>query len=324
MMNYEALRQRFGKATLHFKTGNYTLFRQDLTKKLRDLNYTNNILSEGPPDSTSSAHITPTGSPKESSNAPGVSHDAIAQSTWEGSGLSDLASPEESLSESQKTDLESIRDAIETATHIISVLEHYSIDGQPLLGHGEEGNEGVQSMPVPISDLSPMTSSENLALLASGRAGLSDPSLFLGTASRPGSRIRRKGSTPSMGGPSRILDVAGSGNLGEGMSAPIPQLLGLQQQDQSRKNSIVSDYDPMFEALEYEAQYVTTLYPIFRDEVVFRPLRELCIATLVWNSSIQFHLGIKKMKDILKDFQADSLLLGEASDNLKRMSKKPL
>ncbi|GJJ76392.1 hypothetical protein EMPS_08751 [Entomortierella parvispora] len=320
MMNYEALRQKFGKAILHFKTGNYTLFRQDLTKKLRDLNYTNNILSGGPPDSASSNHVTPTGSPKESSGAAGISHDAIAQSAWEGSGLSELASPTESLSESQKTDLESIRDAIETATHIISVLEHYSIDGQPLLGHGEEGSESAQSMPVPMSDLSPMTSSENLALLASGRAGLSDPSLFLGTASRPGSRIRRKGSTPSVGGNARILDHTGSGNLGDGVSAPIPQLLGLQQQDQSRKNSVVSDYDTMFEAPEYEAQYVTTLYPIFRDEVVFRPLRELCIATLVWNSSIQFHLGIKKMKDILKDFQADSLLLGEAADNLKRMN----
>lgn len=224
------------------------------------------------------------------------------------------------MTESQKADLESIKDAIETATHIISTLEHYSVDGQPLLGHADDGNEGAPT--VPLSDLSPMTSSENLASLAAGRSGPVDPSLFLGATPRPGSRIRHKGSTSNVSGAmtSRMYDPGPSGHV-DGLSAALPpHLLGLQEQ--SRKNSIVSEHDSMmYEAPEYEAQYVTTLYPIFRDEVTFRPLRELCIATMFWNSSIHFHLGVKKIKDILRDFQADSQLLGEASDSIKRMCK---
>lgn len=229
------------------------------------------------------------------------------------------------MTEAQKEDLESIKDAIETATHIISTLEHYSVDGQPLLGHADEGNEGAHPT-VPLSDLSPMTSSENLASLAAGRTGPTDPSLFLGATSRPGTRIRHKGSTSNVSGAmaSRMYDTLSPPGHMDGLSAVLPpHLLGLQEQ--SRKNSVVSEYDSMmYEAPEYEAQYVTTLYPIFRDEVTFRPLRELCIATMVWNSSIQFHLGVKKVKDILRDFQADSQLLGEAADSIKRMCKSIL
>ncbi|KAF9968095.1 Guanine nucleotide exchange protein smcr8 [Mortierella alpina] len=320
LAHYEEMRLKFSRATLYFKTGNYTLFRQDLTKKLRNLNYTNNLLSEAPADldapSDSSAMPTKPGLVSESSQ------NTLTESS-DSSELSSLAPAEhsEGLSEQQRVDLESIKEAIETATHIISILEHYSVDGQPLLGHAEDGTEGPHTM-VPLSDLSPMTSSENLAQLAAGRSGAADSSLFLGSASRPGSRIRHKISSPSVIGmaPSRILDSTGTaGVTGEGLTAPLPHLLGLQQ-EQSRKNSVVSEYDSMmYEAPEYEAQYVTTLYPIDRDEVVFRPLRELCVATMVWNSSIQFHLGIKKIKDILKDFQADTQLLGEVSDNAKRM-----
>ncbi|KAF9979874.1 Guanine nucleotide exchange protein smcr8, partial [Mortierella antarctica] len=318
--HYEEMRLKFSRATLYFKTGNYTLFRQDLTKKLRNLNYTNNLLSEAPAD---------LGAPSDSPAMPtktALVSESSQNTLTESSDSSELSSPaqaehSEGLSEQQRVDLESIKEAIETATHIISILEHYSVDGQPLLGHAEDGTEGPHTM-VPLSDLSPMTSSENLAQLAAGRSGAADSSLFLGSASRPGSRIRHKASSPNMIGmaPSRILDSSGTaGMTGEGFTAPLPHLLGLQQ-EQSRKNSVVSEYDSMmYEAPEYEAQYVTTLYPIDRDEVVFRPLRELCVATMVWNSSIQFHLGIKKIKDILKDFQADTQLLGEASDNAKRM-----
>ncbi|KAG0030054.1 hypothetical protein BGZ82_007604 [Podila clonocystis] len=267
LAHYEEMRHKFSKAALHFKTGNYTLFRQDLTKKLRDLNFTNNLLSEAPSeqskssDPSSSTTPTPipsaspsisnlqsesvTTPPSSSTSSPPAgtsskeqlissttSHDTITAS----SSTDHLEVPSGTMTEAQKEDLESIKDAIETATHIISTLEHYSVDGQPLLGHADDGNEGAHST------------------------------------------------------------------------------------EQSRKNSVVSEYDSMmYEAPEYEAQYVTTLYPIFRDEVTFRPLRELCIATVVWNSSIQFHLGVKKIKDILRDFQADSQLLGEASDSIKRM-----
>ncbi|KAG0364683.1 hypothetical protein BGZ54_007265 [Gamsiella multidivaricata] len=320
LQHYEEMRHKFTRAALYFKTGNYALFRQDLTKKLRDLNYTNNLLSEAPADPTRHSDTSATTVSGESSLPSESSPKTLAQSV-------DLSRKAESsqggdLTEQQKADLESIKDAIETATHIISVLEHYSIDGQPLLGHADDGHEGPQSM-APLSDLSPMTSSENLAMLAAGRSGPTDPSLFLGASLRSGSRIRRKASTPNVtgGAPSRILDAAGgTGMMSEGLSAPLPpHLLGIQQ-DQSRKNSVVSDYDSMmYEAPEYEAQYVTTLYPIYRDEVVFRPLRELCIANMVWNSSFHFHLGIKRIKDILKEFQADSQLLGEAADSLKRI-----
>ncbi|KAF9291043.1 Guanine nucleotide exchange protein smcr8 [Mortierella alpina] len=320
LAHYEEMRVKFSRATLYFKTGNYTLFRQDLTKKLRNLNYTNNLLSEAPADlsglSDSPVIATTTALVSE------CSQNTLTESS-DSSELSSLAQPEhsEGLNEQQRVDLASIKEAIETATHIISILEHYSVDGQPLLGHAEDGTEGPHTM-VPLSDLSPMTSSENLAQLAAGRSGAADSSLFLGSAARPGSRIRHKASSPNMVGmaPSRILDTTSTtGMTGEGFTAPLPHLLGLQQ-EQSRKNSVVSEYDSMmYEAPEYEAQYVTTLYPIDRDEVIFRPLRELCVATMVWNSSIQFHLGIKKIKDILKDFQADSQLLGEASDNAKRM-----
>ncbi|KAG0341328.1 hypothetical protein BG004_006061 [Podila humilis] len=351
LTHYEEMRHKFSKAALHFKTGNYTLFRQDLTKRLRDLNFTNNLLSEAPPEPLKSADMTfpatviPSASPPFSnlqsydttltppesarhsppyitplngySLSSTTSHDTIAASPNQVE-----AGSSESMTESQKTDLESIKDAIETATHIISTLEHYSVDGQPLLGHADDGNESVLST-VPLSDLSPMTSSENLAALATARIASTDPSLFLGATSRTGSRIRRKNSASNMSAaiPSRVFDGAGlPAHLMDGLSAPLPQhLLGLQQ-EQSRKNSVVSEYDSMlYEAPEYEAQYATTLYPIFRDEVTFRPLRELCIATMVWNSSIQFHLGIKKLKDILKDFQAFSQLLGEAADSIKRM-----
>ncbi|CAO3572381.1 unnamed protein product [Mortierella alpina] len=320
LAHYEEMRLKFSRATLYFKTGNYTLFRQDLTKKLRNLNYTNNLLSEAPADLD--AHSDSPVMPTKPALVSESSQNTLTESS-DSSELSSLAQTEDSegLNEQQRLDLESIKEAIETATHIISILEHYSVDGQPLLGHAEDGTEGPHSM-VPLSDLSPMTSSENLAQLAAGRSGAADSSLFLGSASRPGSRIRHKISSPSVAGmaPSRILDSTGTaGMAGEGFTAPLPHLLGLQQ-EQSRKNSVVSEYDSMmYEAPEYEAQYVTTLYPIDRDEVVFRPLRELCVATMVWNSSIQFHLGIKKIKDILKDFQADTQLLGEASDNTKRM-----
>ncbi|KAF9572819.1 Guanine nucleotide exchange protein smcr8 [Mortierella alpina] len=320
LAHYEEMRLKFSRATLYFKTGNYTLFRQDLTKKLRNLNYTNNLLSEAPTD------IDPTSDsptmPAKTALVSESSQNTLTESS-DSSEVSSLAQAghTEGLSERQRVDLESIKEAIETATHIISILEHYSVDGQPLLGHAEDGTEGPHTM-VPLSDLSPMTSSENLAQLAAGRAGAADSSLFLGSASRPGARIRHKASSPNVIGmaPSRILDpTSTAGMAGEGFTAPLPHLLGLQQ-EQSRKNSVVSEYDSMmYEAPEYEAQYVTTLYPIDRDEVVFRPLRELCVATMVWNSSIQFHLGIKKIKDILKDFQVDAQLLGEAADNAKRM-----
>ncbi|KAF9387828.1 hypothetical protein CPC16_006847 [Podila verticillata] len=345
LAHYEEIRHKFSKAALHFKTGNYTLFRQDLTKKLRDLNFTNNLLSEAPseprssdPSSSTAPNSIPSASPsittlpesvttppsssisspsagtpsQEQAISSTTSHDTIT------SPLNDLEGPSSATTESQKADLESIKDAIETATHIISTLEHYSVDGQPLLGHADDGNEVAPT--VPLSDLSPMTSSENLASLAAGRSGPVDPSLFLGATPRPGSRIRHKGSTNNVSGAmtSRMYDPGPLGHM-DGLSAALPpHLLGLQEQ--SRKNSVVSEYDSMmYEAPEYEAQYVTTLYPIFRDEVTFRPLRELCIATMVWNSSIQFHLGVKKIKDILRDFQADSQLLGEASDSIKRM-----
>ncbi|KAF9204502.1 hypothetical protein BGZ59_001020, partial [Podila verticillata] len=345
LAHYEEIRHKFSKAALHFKTGNYTLFRQDLTKKLRDLNFTNNLLSEAPseprssdPSSSTAPNSIPSASPSittlpESETTPPSSsistpsagtpsqEQAISSTTSHDtitSPLNDLEGPSGAMTESQKADLESIKDAIETATHIISTLEHYSVDGQPLLGHADDGNEVAPT--VPLSDLSPMTSSENLASLAAGRSGPVDPSLFLGATSRPGSRIRHKGSTNNVSGAmtSRMYDPGPLGHM-DGLSAALPpHLLGLQEQ--SRKNSVVSEYDSMmFEAPEYEAQYVTTLYPIFRDEVTFRPLRELCIATMVWNSSIQFHLGVKKIKDILRDFQADSQLLGEASDSIKRM-----
>ncbi|KAF9199590.1 Guanine nucleotide exchange protein smcr8, partial [Haplosporangium sp. Z 27] len=321
LANYDNMRRKFTRAALYFKTGNYTLFRQDLTKKLRDLNYTNNLLSEAPVDVNNSNGSPTEASPSVASSPIETRQDAFTQQIAEPLEMpKDRKDSEErqqgSLTEQQKADLESIKDAIETATHIISMLEHYSVDGQPLLGHAEDANEGPQSM-APLSDLSPMTSSENLAMLAAGRSGPSDPTLFLGATSRTGSRIRRKGSTPSFSGATqqRILDSSGT----ELYSAPLPHLLGLQQEP-SRKNSVVSDYDSMmYEAPEYEAQYVTSLYPTYRDEVVFRPLRELCIANMVWNSSIQFHLGIKKIKDILKEFQTDSQLLGEAADNVKRM-----
>ncbi|KAF9120341.1 Guanine nucleotide exchange protein smcr8 [Mortierella sp. 14UC] len=317
LAQYEEMRQKFRRAALYFKTGNYTLFRQDLTKRLRDLNYTNNLLSETPSETPGYVESSSASPPKETLTS-GASQNTLTPSSPE---LSELAEKSggtpPGLTEQQKDDLESIKDAIETATLIISTLEHYSIDGQPLLGHADDGHDGPQIM-APLSDLSPMTSSENLAMLAAGRSGAVDPSLFLGATSRPGSRIRHKASTSSvLGLPSRILDT--SGTIGESLSAPLPHLLGLQQ-EQSRKNSVVSDYDSMmYEAPEYEAQYVTTLYPIFRDEVIFRPLRELCVATMVWNSSIQFHLGIKKIKDIIKEFQADAPFLGQAADSLKRM-----
>ncbi|KAF9144517.1 Guanine nucleotide exchange protein smcr8, partial [Linnemannia schmuckeri] len=314
LSQYEEMRQKFRKAALYFKTGNYTLFRQDLTKRLRDLNYTNNLLSESPSDAPGYSESANSSPPKETLTS-AVSQNTLTPSSPE---LSELTEKSEGpgMTEQQKDDLESIKDAIETATLIISTLEHYSIDGQPLLGHADDGHDGPQPV-APLSDLSPMNSSENLAMLAASRAGAVDPSLFLGATSRPGPRIRHKNSTSSVLGPSRILDA--SGTMGESLSAPLPHLLGLQQ-EQSRKNSVVSDYDSiMYETPEYEAQYVTTLYPIFRDEVVFRPLRELCVATMVWNSSIQFHLGIKKIKDILKEFQADAPFLGQAADNLKRM-----
>ncbi|KAF9311207.1 hypothetical protein BG003_007678 [Podila horticola] len=351
LAHYEEMRHKFSKAALHFKTGNYTLFRQDLTKKLRDLNFTNNLLSEAPleqpksSDPSSSTTPTPmpsaspsisnlqsesvTTPPSSSTSSPlagtpsqeqvlssTTSHDTITASQL----IDHLEEPSGTMTEAQKEDLESIKDAIETATHIISTLEHYSVDGQPLLGHADEGNEGAHPT-VPLSDLSPMTSSENLASLAAGRTGPTDPSLFLGATSRPGTRIRHKGSTSNVSGAmaSRMYDTLSPPGHMDGLSAVLPpHLLGLQEQ--SRKNSVVSEYDSMmYEAPEYEAQYVTTLYPIFRDEVTFRPLRELCIATMVWNSSIQFHLGVKKVKDILRDFQADSQLLGEAADSIKRM-----
>ncbi|KAG0196386.1 hypothetical protein BGX28_010216 [Mortierella sp. GBA30] len=323
LAHYEEMRHKFSRAALYFKTGNYTLFRQDLTKKLQNLNYTNNLLSEAPLVSSMSTDSPPMPAkptlPSESSqNTLTASPSDSSEHPLNSKSESEAA---QGLSEQQQADLESIKEAIETATHIISVLEHYSVDGQPLLGHIEDGNEGPQSS-APLSDLSPMTSSENLAALAAGRPTVTDPSLFLGSSSRPGSKVRHKASIPNVSGtvPPRILDSAGvSGMVGEGLTAPLPHLLGLQQ-EQSRKNSVVSDYDSlMYEAPEFEAQYVTTLYPIDRDEVIFRPLRELCVATMVWNSSIQFHLGIKKIKDILKDFQADSQLLGEALDNTKRM-----
>ncbi|OAQ23390.1 hypothetical protein K457DRAFT_232412 [Linnemannia elongata AG-77] len=314
LSQYEDMRQKFRKAALYFKTGNYTLFRQDLTKRLRDLNYTNNLLSESPSDALGYSESEQSSPPKETLTST-ASQNTLTPSSPELSELTEkLEGP--GLTEQQKDDLESIKDAIETATHIISTLEHYSIDGEPLLGHADDGHDGPQSM-APLADLSPMNSSENLAMLAAGRSGAVDPSLFLGATSRPGSRIRHKNSTSSVLSPSRILDI--SGTMGESLSAPLPHLLGLQQ-EQSRKNSVVSDYDSiMYETPEYEAQYVTTLYPIFREEVVFRPLRELCVATMVWNSSIQFHLGIKNIKDILKEFQADAPFLGQAADSLKRM-----
>ncbi|KAG0001929.1 Guanine nucleotide exchange protein smcr8 [Entomortierella chlamydospora] len=310
--NYDDMRRKFSRAALYFKTGNYTLFRQDLTKKLRDLNYTNNLLSEAPAY-MSRSHDTSVATASNTTSLPvEVRQDTLTQLTSESLDIpKDMEEQSGGLSEQQKADLESIKDAIETATHIISMLEHYSVDGQPLLGHAEDNHEGPPSV-VPLSDLSPKTSSENLAMLAAGRSGSTDPSLFLGASSRAGPRIRRKGSTPSVSGAAqqRILDPTGT----DMYSAPFPHLLGIQQ-EQSRKNSVVSDYDSMmYEAPEYEAQYVTSLYPTYRDEVVFRPLRELCIANMVWNSSIQFHLGIKKIKDILKEFQADSQLLGETAD----------
>ncbi|KAF9186782.1 Guanine nucleotide exchange protein smcr8 [Haplosporangium sp. Z 767] len=327
MAHYEDMRHKFSKAALYFKTGNYTLFRQDLTRKLRDLNYTNNLLSDAPADATQYQDIA-TASIQGGSSLPSESsQNTLTQLTVEAEDLPekpDAALITEGLNEQQKADLESIKEAIESATLIISVLEHYSVDGQPLLGHADDGNEGPNSM-APLSDLSPMTSSENLAMLAASRSGTNDSSLFLGATSRPGSRIRHKLSTPNVlgGTPSRILDAAITGVPGammpDGLTAPLPHLLGLQH-EQSRKNSVVSEYDSMmYEAPEYEAQYVTTLYPLFRDEVIFRPLRELCVATMVWNSSIQFHLGIKKIKDILKDFQSDTQMFGEAADNAKRM-----
>ncbi|KAG0262294.1 Guanine nucleotide exchange protein smcr8 [Mortierella polycephala] len=327
MGHYEDMRHKFSKAALYFKTGNFTLFRQDLTRKLRDLNYTNNLLSDAPTDSTQFPDIS-TASIQGGSSLPSESsQNTLTQLTVEAEDFPEepkAAPVAEGLNEQQKADLESIKEAIESATLIISVLEHYSVDGQPLLGHADDGNEGPTSM-APLSDLSPMTSSENLAMLAAGRSGTNDSSLFLGATSRPGSRIRHKLSTPNVlgGTPSRILDAAITGASGammpDGLTAPLPHLLGLQY-EQSRKNSVVSEYDSiMYETPEYEAQYVTTLYPLFRDEVVFRPLRELCVATMVWNSSIQFHLGIKKIKDILKDFQSDTQMLGEATDNAKRM-----
>ncbi|KAG9321659.1 hypothetical protein KVV02_007458 [Mortierella alpina] len=162
---------------------------------------------------------------------------------------------------------------------------------------------------VPLSELSPMISSENLAQLEAGRSGAADSSLFLGSNSRPGSRILQTSSSPNVIEmvPSRILNSSSTaGMTDEGFTAPLSHLLGLQQV-QSHKKSVVSEYDSMmYEVPEYEAQYVTTLYPIDRNEVVFRSLHELCVATMVWNSSIQLHLGIKKIKDILKDFQADT------------------
>ncbi|KAF9934927.1 hypothetical protein BGZ67_003640 [Mortierella alpina] len=156
----------------------------------------------------------------------------------ESSDSSELPSPaqarhSEGLSEQQRVDLESIKEAIETATHIISILEHYSVDGEPfLLSHAED---------------------------AAGRSGAADSSLFLGSASRPGSRILQKSLSPNVIGmaPSRILNSSSTA----GMTV------------QSRKKSVVSEYDSMmYEVPEYEAQYVTTLSPIDRDEVVFRPL----------------------------------------------------
>ncbi|KAF9350739.1 hypothetical protein BGX34_001018 [Mortierella sp. NVP85] len=318
MTHYEEMRHKFSRAALYFKTGNYTLFRHDLTKKLRDLNYTNNLLSEAPVHpSHSTSDISALGmSPETQTIQDATIHSTLGHS-YPSSKEGSVTQSYESQSEQQKADLESIRDAIESATYIISVLEHYSVDGQPLLGHPDEGND-VSHTAAPLCDLSPKTSSENLAMLASGRSGSTDPSLFLGTqASRPGSRIRHKRSTQNILGtaPSRILDMASGSGAGtgggvtavavaEGTTAPLPHLLGLQQQEQSRKNSVVSEYDSMmYEAPEYEPQYATTLYPLFRDEVVFRQLRELCIANVVWNSSIHFHLGIKKIKDILREFQ---------------------
>ncbi|KAF9959375.1 hypothetical protein BGZ65_000449, partial [Modicella reniformis] len=332
LTHYEKIRNKFSRAALYFKTGNYTLFRQELTKKLRDLNYTNNLLSEAPTDSSCSLPDTLTATTlRETTLPPRSSQDTLTHSVSEPSNLSGKESEAElgeSLSEQQRADLESIKDGIETATHIISMLEHYSVDGQPLLGHPDDGND-VPNTTAPLSDLAPVASSENLTTLATGRSGSTDQSLFLGAqTSRPGSRIRRKPSTQNVPGavPSRILDAAsGSGGgitgiMAEGITAPLPHLLGLQQQEQSRKNSVVSENDPMmYEAPEYEAQYVTTLYPLFRDEVVFRQLRELCIVNIAWNSSIQFHLGIKKIKDILKEFQTDSQLLGETADCISRM-----
>ncbi|KAF9919728.1 Guanine nucleotide exchange protein smcr8 [Linnemannia zychae] len=313
---YEEMRHKFRRAALYFKTGNYTLFRQDLTKRLRDLNYTKNLLLEAPSETPGCSEASNSSHSKDTLTS-GESLNTLTPSSPDLSELTKKSEIGPGLTEQQRDDLASIKDAIEQATHIISTLEQYSVDGQPLLGYADNGHDGQPPM-APLSALSPMNSSENLAMLAAGRVGAGESPLYLGVAPRSGPRIRHKNSTSSvLEVPSRILDTSTS--MIENHSAPMPLLLGLQQ-EQSRKNSVVSDYDSMlYETPEYEAQYVTTLYPIFRDEVVFRPLRELCVATMVWNSSIQFHLGIKKIKDIIKEFQADASFLGLAADNLKRM-----
>ncbi|KAG0264864.1 Guanine nucleotide exchange protein smcr8 [Actinomortierella ambigua] len=368
--NYEDIRRKFSKAVQYFKMGNYALFRHELTRKLKDLNYTSNLLSgandaaektssdepkgeeEGPgprqPADQDHLSVLSPGTPHDSSNGNGNdSNTNVSDGNVLHEDNSDTLKPAEAGSslaaiESTKAELASIKDAIEQATQIISMLEHYSIDGQPLLGHPDESGESVHAAaagtaPAPLSEVSPMNSSENLASIAAGRsAALNDMSLFLGAQGRSGLRIRRKGSAHNVG---RILEVGGgAGGMGAvssggttttsaaatmmvdttNLSASSPLLSGLQEQ--SRKNSIVSEYEStMQHEPEYEPQFITTLYPVARDEIVFRTLRELCVTPMFWNSSIYFHLGIKKLKDILKDYHDDALLLKQTADDLRRM-----
>ncbi|KAG0023475.1 Guanine nucleotide exchange protein smcr8 [Entomortierella chlamydospora] len=307
--NYDDMRRKFSRAALYFKTGNYTLFRQDLTKKLRDLNYTNNLLSEAPAY-MSRSHDTSVATASNTTSLPvEVRQDTLTQLTSESLDIpKDMEEQSGGLSEQQKADLESIKDAIETATHIISMLEHYSVDGQPLLGHAEDNHEGPPSV-VPLSDLSPRTLQCWLLV------GQAQPTLRYSWELL---REQDRGFV-AKDRPQVFLEQRNRGSWIQQEQICIQHRFPICL-EQSRKNSVVSDYDSMmYEAPEYEAQYVTSLYPTYRDEVVFRPLRELCIANMVWNSSIQFHLGIKKIKDILKEFQADSQLLGETADSIKRM-----
>ncbi|KAG0236787.1 Guanine nucleotide exchange protein smcr8 [Actinomortierella wolfii] len=350
--NYEDIRRKFSKAAQYFKMGNYALFRHELTRKLKDLNYTNNLLSEASeatekPVNDPTAHDGPSEEQHNEQDPSMSSSSAPSPDSGSNNSRSGNSSPKENNStsskraeagtsamamESTKAELASIKEAIEQATQIVSMLEHYSIDGQPLLGHLDESGENVQTVgaPAPLSDVSPMNSSENLASIASGRpGGLNDMSLFLGAQGRSGLRIRRKASTPNV---ARILEGSGSaaggasgvGTLGGGamldnnLSASSPLLSGLQEQ--SRKNSIVSEYEStMMNEPEYEPQYITSLYPLARDEIVFRTLRELCVTPMYWNSSIHFHLGIKKLKDILKDYHDDALLFKQTADDIRRM-----
>ncbi|KAF9972472.1 hypothetical protein BGZ73_004417 [Actinomortierella ambigua] len=338
--NYEDIRRKFSKAVQYFKMGNYALFRHELTRKLKDLHYTHNILSEG-----IDAPEKPAEGPKveeqlESSPGPSSESDSSDDDSLRKDSSNTRKTKKKSLAEagsslaaieSTKAELASIKDATEQATQIISMLEHYSIDGQPLLGYPDENGESVHATgaPAPLSEVSPMNSSENLASIASGRSGaLNDMSLFLGAQGRSGLRIRRKGSTQNV---ARILDGGsaatgiGGGAAGGGamldnnnLSASSPLLSGLQEQ--SRKNSIVSEYESsMLHEPEYEPQFITSLYPVARDEIVFRTLRELCVTPMFWNSSLYFHLGIKKLKDILKDYHDDALLLKQTAEDLKRM-----